>query len=117
MTPVLIAALPQWKEVVACPTFWALALGALGLWMLLPTRFRLGRGVGSLRLAIAGGVFAYDLPLLGLWVDQGVFWLLALIAIGGGVAMIASQSPIYSAIWFALSLLGTAGLFLFNGAE
>jgi NADH-quinone oxidoreductase subunit J len=31
--------------------------------------------------------------------------------------MIASQSPVYSAIWFALSLLGTAGLFLFNGAE
>jgi NADH-quinone oxidoreductase subunit J len=117
MTPKLIAALPEWKEVFACPTFWALAFGALGLWMLLPTQFRLGRSVGSLLLAVAGGLFAYDLPPLGLWVEQGVFWLLALVAIGGGVAMIVSQSPIYSAIWFALSLLGTAGLFLFNGAE
>jgi NADH-quinone oxidoreductase subunit J len=116
MTPIL-AALPQWQEVLRCPTFWALAIGALGLWMLLPTRFRLGRSVGSVLLAVAGGLLAYDLPLLGAWVDQGVFWLLALVAIGGGVAMIASQSPIYSAIWFALSLLGVAGLFLFNGAE
>jgi NADH-quinone oxidoreductase subunit J len=117
MTPILIAALPQWKEVLRCPTFWALAVGSLGLWLLLPARFRLGRTLGSLLLAIAGGLLAYDLPLLGPWVDQGVFWLLALVAIGGGVAMIASRSPIYSAIWFALSLLGTAGLFLFNGAE
>ena len=31
--------------------------------------------------------------------------------------MIASQSPVYSAIWFAMSLLGTAGLFFFNGAQ
>ncbi len=117
MTPTLIAALPEWQEVLRCPTFWALAIGALGLWFLLPTRTRLGRTLGGLFLAIAGGLFAYDLPLLGVWVDQGVFWLLALVAIGGAVAMIASRSPVYSAIWFTLSLLGTAGLFVFNGAE
>jgi NADH-quinone oxidoreductase subunit J len=117
MTPTLIAALPAWAEVLRCATFWALGSGALGLWLILPARFRLGRSVGGLLVAVSGGLFAYDLPLLGQWVDQGVFWLLAAIAIGGGVAMITSQSPVYSAIWFALSLLGTAGLFLFNGAE
>jgi NADH-quinone oxidoreductase subunit J len=105
------------EHVLACPTFWALALGALGLWLLLPTRFRFGNAAGSVLVAIAGVLFAYDLPRLGNSVDQGVFWLLALISIGAGIAMIASQSPVYSAIWFAASLLGTAGLFLFNGAQ
>ena len=99
------------EHVLACPTFWALALGALGLWLLLPTRFRFGNAAGSVLVAIAGVLFAYDLPRLGNSVDQGVFWLLALISIGAGIAMIASQSPVYSAIWFAASLLFPAGLF------
>jgi NADH-quinone oxidoreductase subunit J len=33
------------------------------------------------------------------------------------VATISSQSPVYSAIWFATSLLGTSGLFFYNGAQ
>src|SRR5262245_24582945 len=117
MKPLVVAALPTWEHVLRCPTFWALALGALGLWLLVPMRIRFGKTLGGVLIAIAGGLFAYDLPLLGNWVDQGVFWLLALVAIGGGIAMIASQSPVYSAIWFALSLLGTAGLCSFNGAQ
>src|SRR6266513_5930148 len=64
-----------WEQVVKCPTFWALAAGALGL------------------------------------------WLLALVTLAGAVATVSSQSPVYSAIWFATSLLGTAGLFFFNGAQ
>src|SRR6476660_7647459 len=117
MKPLLFAALPTWEHVLRCPTFWALASGALGLWLLLPRRYRLAKIVGGLLMAMAGGLFAYDLPRLGDWTAQGVFWLLALVAIGGGVAMITSQSPVYSAIWFALSLLGTAGLFIFQGAQ
>jgi NADH-quinone oxidoreductase subunit J len=105
------------EQVLRCPTFWALAVGTVGLWLLLPARMRFGTSVGSALLAIAGVLLAFDLPLLGERLDQGVFWLLALVTVGGGVAMIASQSPVYSAIWFALSLLGTAGLFLFSGAE
>jgi NADH-quinone oxidoreductase subunit J len=105
------------EHVLRCPTFWALAVGALGLWLLLPTRLRFGKALGSLLVAIAGGLIAYDLPRLGGWLGQGVFWLLALITIGAAAAMITSQGPVYSAIWFALSLLGTAGLFFFNGAE
>jgi NADH-quinone oxidoreductase subunit J len=117
MSPCLLAALPSWQHIVKCPTFWGLAIGALGLWLLLPARLRFGRRIGGPLVAVAGALFAYDLPHLGQWVDQGVFWLLAALTIGGAVAMITSQSPVYSAIWFALSLLATAGLFLFNGAE
>src|SRR5262245_62481498 len=98
MTP-LVAALPTLDHVLRCPTFWGLVIGTIGLWLLLPTRFAFGNALGGLLVAAAGVLFALDLPLLGNWVDQGVFWLLALVTIGGGIAMIASQSPVYSAIW------------------
>jgi len=117
MMPALLAELPKVGKVCACLTFWALLCGALGLWLLLPMRWRLGKAIGTLLMAIAAGLIAYDLPKLGDWTGQGVFWLLAAITLGGAVATIASQSPVYSAIWFALSLLGTAGLFLFQGAQ
>ena len=121
MTPLFaalpMAALPTLDHVLRCPTFWGLVCGAIGLWLSLPTRLSFGKTLGGLFVAAAGVLFAMDLPLLGTWVDQSIFWLLALITIGGAVAMIASQSPVYSAIWFALSLLGTAGLFMFQGAQ
>src|SRR5688572_2260302 len=117
MTHSPLAALPSVMEVCSCLTFWALLVGATGLWLLLPTRWRYGKAVGTLLIAIAGGLFAADLPFLGNRVGQVVFWLLAAITLGAAVAMIASRSPVYSAIWFALSLLGTAGLFLFQGAQ
>src|SRR5438132_4386631 len=105
------------RKALVCPTFWALAVGAVGLWLLLPARHRFSKRLGGLLVAIAGGLFAYDLPLLGNWLDQGVYWILALITLGAAVATISSQSPVYSAIWFAASLLGTAGLFFYNGAQ
>jgi len=117
MPSYIFAALPTAQEVLRCPTFWALALGTLGLWLLLPTRFRFGKVLGSILVAIAGGLIAYDLPRLGTWTDQGVFWLLAGVTLGAAVCAIASQSPVYSAIWFALSILGTAGIFMFQGAQ
>jgi NADH-quinone oxidoreductase subunit J len=117
MMPWLLATLPTAQEMVRCPSFWAIVAGTIGLWLLLPARLSLGRSAGGLLVAIAGFLFALDLPRLGDWTSQGVFWLLAAVTLGGGVAMIASQSPLYSAIWFALSLLGTAGLFFYQGAQ
>jgi NADH-quinone oxidoreductase subunit J len=105
------------RKALTCPTFWALAAGALGLWLLLPARHRFGKRLGGVLVASAGVLFAYDLPLLGNWLGQSVYWILALITLGAAVATISSQSPVYSAIWFATSLLGTAGLFFYNGAQ
>jgi len=103
-----------------CPTCWALGIGALTLWLLVPGGRWTGnwsRWLGSV-LALASGVlFAVDLPLFGPWGVQIVFWLLALVTLGSGVAMISAHSPVYSALWFAMSLMGTAGLFLMQGAQ
>jgi NADH-quinone oxidoreductase subunit J len=116
MIPAALGALTG-PQLLASPTFWAVVVGAAGLWLLIPGRLPHGKVLGSALVAVAGGLFAFDLPLLGDWGRQGVFWLLAAVTLGGATATIASQSPLYSAIWFALSLLGTAGLFLFQGAQ
>jgi NADH-quinone oxidoreductase subunit J len=117
MSGVLLANLVDVKEICSCRTFWALLVGALGLWLALPQRIRFGKIIGGVLGIIALGLFASDWPVLYPWTDQGVFWLISTITIFAAVATISAQSPVYSAIWFALSLLGTAGLFFFNAAE
>lgn len=117
MSGLLLANLVDIKEICSCRSFWALLVGAIGLWLALPQRIRFGKTIGGVMGIIALGLFASDWPLLYPWTDQGVFWLISAITIIAAVATISAQSPVYSAIWFALSLLGTAGLFFFNGAE
>ena len=41
------------KHLCQCATFWALAAGALGLWLLLPARHWIGTRLGILLLAVA----------------------------------------------------------------
>jgi NADH-quinone oxidoreductase subunit J len=45
------------------------------------------------------------------------FHLLAFISLASAVMMITSRNPVYSALWFAMVLLGNSGLFLLQGAE
>jgi NADH-quinone oxidoreductase subunit J len=92
-------------------------VGALGLWLVLPKRFRYGTTFGGALGVIGLALVASDWPPLLPITDQIVFWLLAAVTILAAVAMISAHSAVYSAIWFALSLVGTAGLFLFNGAQ
>lgn len=106
-----------YREVLACRTFWGLVLAAVGLWLALPKRVAYGKTIGGVLGIIGLALLASDWPLLPTLTDQTVFWLLASITILAAVATITSYSPVYSAIWFALSLLGTGGLFFFNGAQ
>jgi len=115
--PALFAEIPTFKEICFCMSFWGLLCGVIGLWLLLPARIWMGKQFGCVLVMIAGALLAYDLPRLGDWTEQSVFWLLGLVTMGSAVAMITTQSPVYAAIWFALSLLGTAGLFFQSGAQ
>lgn len=108
---------PVVLRALVCPTFWGLVLGALGLLAILPQTSPRKRTLGGVLLALAGGLLASDFPWLADWAAQGMFWFLALVALGAAVGTISAQSPVYSAIWFALSLLGTAGLFFLNNAQ
>jgi NADH:ubiquinone oxidoreductase subunit 6 (subunit J) len=98
-------------------------LGAIGLICLLPPSRRDLRAAGAIFFALALGFYGYAVaiatPTPGeesviAWV---VFILLALTTVGSALAMITSRSAVYSAIWFALTLLATGGLFLYQGAQ
>jgi NADH-quinone oxidoreductase subunit J len=95
----------------------ATLLGGLGMWLMLPRVHRFGRPLGAVLGAISLGLYVSQLPRIGDWLDQGVFWVLAAITVAAAAATVTFRNPVYCAIWFALSLLGTAGLFLFQGAQ
>jgi NADH-quinone oxidoreductase subunit J len=95
----------------------AIVLLALGLWLMLPRGGMPGRALGTLLAAVSLGLVASQIPRLGSWAASGVFYVLAGVTVLAAVATVTFRNPVYSAIWFGLSLLGTAGLFLFQGAQ
>ena len=99
------------------PAFWGVVLAAFGLCLMLPSRYRLARRAGSVIALVGLGLIAAGLPWLSDYVSQSVFWVLAGATVISAAAAVATRSPVYAALWFALSLLGAAGLFLFQGAQ
>lgn len=95
----------------------ATLLGILALWLLLPRRSRRGRPTGVLVGAISVGLVASQLPRLGIWAADGVLVILSVVTIVAATATVTLRNPVYSAIWFGLTLVGTAGLFVLEGAE
>ena len=57
------------------------------------------------------------MPEIGSVSVSAAFWILSILTLAAALATISATSPMYSAIWFAASLLGTAGLFLLQGAQ
>ncbi len=95
----------------------ATLLGGFGLWCLLPSRSH-WRHLGGGVLALAGAACLFSVvDPLGEGIIAVLFWMLTGITLSAAAATITSQSPVYSAIWFALMLLGVGGLFLINGAQ
>lgn len=92
-------------------------LGGLALWLLLPRRGQRGRALGAVLGAVSLGLLASRLPELGDWLDVIVFWLLAAMTILSAAATVTFRNPVYCAIWFALTLLGTAALMFYQGAQ
>lgn len=90
-----------------------------GLWLLLPRGGSTGRGIGAFLSAVALGLFAYVVVRIdpGHKIGDAVFLLLAATTIVSAIGAVTLRSPVYCAIWFALTLLGTAGLFLYQGAQ
>ena len=98
-------------HIIICAT-----LLTIGIWLLLPPR---GRGkqfvCGAILTAL--GVLLFLVPTLQHLPAAPVFLLLEGLAVLGGLGTITSRSPVYSAIWFASSLLAIGALLLLNGAQ
>lgn len=99
------------------PLICSVVFGIAGIWLMLPPSGPRRRRVGAVSAAVATGLLGYLLPPLGGVIEQVVFWVLAGLTAFGGLATISSRNPVYCAIWFALTLLTTAGLFLLQGAQ
>jgi NADH-quinone oxidoreductase subunit J len=95
----------------------AAGFGGAGVWLSLPRGRAGGRALGGLLGATGLGVFAAALPGLSDWMSQSVFWVLAAVTVVSAAAAMTFRNPVYCAIWFGLSLAGTAGLFFFQGAQ
>jgi NADH-quinone oxidoreductase subunit J len=97
-------------------------LGAVGTFLMLPHQ----HGAARARRVHAAGGIAASLGLLlfvffwsppGPLVPAFFFCVFGLAAIAGAVLTITSRNPVYSALWFALVVLATAGLFLLADAS
>ncbi len=95
----------------------AALLGAVGIWLLLPRGRVRGRLLGIALGAVSLGLLASQMPGLGDWLAQSVFVVLAAVTIAAAAAAITLRNPVYAAISFGMSLLGIAGLLLFQGAQ
>jgi len=101
------------NSMVASPVCWGVFVAAIGLWAMLSGQRATGAVFGTVGLA----VLVVGLPKFGAWDQQILFWLLAATAVMASAAAISAHNPVYTAIWFALSLLGVAGLFLLRNAQ
>jgi NADH-quinone oxidoreductase subunit J len=97
----------------------AVTAAAASLWLLLPrgAESRLARWLGLVLGAVALAGFIAAGRRLGSLGEEAVFLTVALVAVVSGAATIVTRSPVYSAIWFALSLAGVAGVLLVLGAQ
>ncbi len=95
-------------------------VAGLATWLLLPGKHENAvRRIGAVILSAVGLVFA---ALLARWtVNLGgmsaYFWIFSAIAIFGSIRVITHTKPVYSALYFVLTVFATAGLFVLMWAE
>jgi NADH-quinone oxidoreductase subunit J len=114
------AALSVWDRAGALakhPVAWSVLLFAAAMYLMLPRGNAKGRGVGAVLGVAALGCLASQLLPLGTWSANVVFWILGGITLVAAVCTVTFRSPVYCAVWFALALVGTAGLFMVQGAQ
>ncbi|MGP1273450.1 MAG: NADH-quinone oxidoreductase subunit J family protein [Phycisphaerales bacterium] len=101
------------------------ALGGLGVLLAMPRRrFSLALP-GYLVGTVAGGLAMLALAAAGRQTPEGVsvttpnvyFYIFALLGLASALRVITHPKPVYSALYFILTILATSGLFLILSAE
>ena len=97
----------------------AVVAAAVSLWLLLPNgrEHSVARWLGTLLGLAALAAFIAAGRRLGGLGEEAVFLVVSAVAVISAAATIVSRSPVYAAIWFALSLAGVAGVLLVLGAQ
>jgi NADH-quinone oxidoreductase subunit J len=95
-------------------------VAGVGTVMLLPSRREASyRTMGAVVLLVAALIFV---ALLVRWTAGtggmgAYFWIFSAVALVGAVRVVTHTKPVYSALYFVLTVLATAGLFLLLWAE
>lgn len=95
----------------------AILLTAAGMWLLLPRGKAGGKSAGAMLMAIALGLWVSRLPWLDTWFSGSMLLVLGGVTIVSAFGAVSLANPVYCALWFGMTLVGTAGLFLFQGAQ
>jgi len=98
------------------------ALAGLGTFLLLPRGTASpARSVGGALLVVAGALFAAVLvrAAAGESTSQtgAYFWIFSILAIASAVRVVTHQRPVYSALYFVLTIFASAGLFVLLAAD
>jgi NADH-quinone oxidoreductase subunit J len=94
-------------------------LGALGVCLALPRR-----GLSPQIIGVLVGALALGLVLVGMGLKAGAaglpnfnFYLFAIIALGSALRVISHPRPVYAALYFILTILASAGMYVLLSAE
>ena len=98
-----------------------LAVGAVGVALAMPRRGVNPQVVGGLVAGIAVGAVLIALAIVGARSGEGLpnifFYIFALIGLGSALRVITHQRPVYAALYFVLTVVASAGMFLLLAAE
>ena len=98
-------------------------VGMLGTILLLPSHYHPSwRKIGGAVLAAAGLIFAALVVRHAALVHQTnihtiYFWIFAAISLFGAMRVVTHRRPVYSALYFVLTVFSTAGLFVLLNAD
>lgn len=93
-------------------------LGAVGVWVAMPRRGPNPQLLGALAAGVGLGI-----AFLGLgWGTSGqgpnvYFYVFAFLGLGAALRMITHPKPVYAALYFIMTILSSAGLYLLLSAE
>ncbi len=99
--------------------FTGLALGAIGVWFAMPRASRAPRELGAI-VAAAGVGLVMLTVFLNFGIEQApnlFFYVFALIGLGSALRVITHPRPVYAALFFILTILSSAGLYILLSAE
>ncbi len=98
-----------------------LALGAIGVAIAMPRKGTNPQVIGALLAGAGVGAVLIALAVVGLRSGEGAanifFYVFAAIGLGSALRVITHQRPVYAALYFVLTILSSAGLFLLLAAE
>jgi len=96
-------------------------LGAVGIALAMPRREKSLEYIGATVLAVAFGLAAVLLGLKASGAGEPMpnyfFYPFAIIGIGASVRMITHKRPVYSALYFIMTIIASCGMYLLLSAE